>query len=101
MPPFWTRTRRYLTAVWLGTVLLEAVVLMLAARTNNSWFLLLALALLALPIAAMDATWRWMSRAPRKRWKRHDLEDALAAEAARAAAAAAQPEGLPTAPRAG
>lgn len=108
MPRFWTRTRRYMTVLWLGTLGLEAVVLLLASRTNNSWFLLLALAILALPIAAMDATWRWVSREPRKRWKRHDLEEALAAEAALAAAAAAQPVGtsrapepLPTAPRGG
>jgi cytochrome bd-type quinol oxidase subunit 1 len=108
MPRFWTRTRRYMTLLWLGTIGLELVVLMLASRTNNSWFLVLALAILALPILAMDATWRWVSRPPRKRWKRHDLEEALAAEARLAAAAAAQPaaearapERLPTAPQGG
>ena len=90
MTRFWTRTRRYMAVVWLGALVLEAGALVLANRTNNSWFLLLALALLVIPIAAMDATWRWFSREPRKRWKRHDLEDALAAEAAQAAAAAAQ-----------
>jgi cytochrome bd-type quinol oxidase subunit 1 len=89
MTRFWTRTRRYMTVLWLGTFGLEAVVLLLANRTNNSWFLVLAAALLVLPIAAMDATWRWFGREPRKRWKRHDLEDALAAGAVQAAAASA------------
>jgi hypothetical protein len=81
MTQFWTRTRRYMAALWLGTLALEAVVLWMAHRTNSSWFLLLALALLAVPIMATDATLRWLGRPPRKRWKRHDLEDALAAEA--------------------
>ena len=79
MSRFGTRTRRYMAVVWLGCLALEAVVLVLANRTNNSWFLVLALALLVIPIAAMDATWRWFSREPRKRWKRHDLEEAVAA----------------------
>jgi hypothetical protein len=82
MARFWTRTRRFMTVLWLGTIALEAVVIELVRRTNNSWLLLLGLALLAIPIAAMDVTWRWFGREPRKRWKRHDVEDALAAEAA-------------------
>jgi hypothetical protein len=82
MTRIWTRTRRYMAVLWLGTIALEGVVLVLAARTNNSWVLLLGLALLVIPIAAMDATWRWFGREPRKRWKRHDLEDALAAHSA-------------------
>lgn len=94
MPPFWTRTRRFMTLLWLGTLVLEAGVFVLADRTNNSWVLLLGLALLAIPIAAMDITWRWFSRPPRKRWKRHDLEDELAA----AAAAAASPRPAPPTP---
>jgi hypothetical protein len=81
MPAFWTRTRRYLTAVWLGTAVLELGVLTLAKRTDNSWFLLLALALLLLPLFATDMTLRWVSRAPRKRWKRHDVEAALGTSA--------------------
>ena len=79
MSRFWTRTRRYLAVVWLVTLVLEAVTLELARRTNNSWFLLLAFALLAIPIAGVEMTTRWTGRPPRKRWKRHDLEDALAA----------------------
>lgn len=98
MPGFWTRTRRYMALVWLGGLALEAVVLVLANRTNNSWFLVLALALLVIPIAAMDATWRWFGREPRKRWKRHDLEAAVAAGLpyAEARAAVAQPASAPS-----
>ena len=102
MPGFWTRTRRYMAIVWLGGLALEAVVLVLANRTNNSWFLVLAAALLVIPIAAMDATWRWFGREPRKRWKRHDLEEALAAgvpypeaQAAASQAASAQAASVP------
>ena len=100
MPRFWTRTRRYMTVLWLGTIALEAGALLLANRTNNSWFLVLALAILVIPVAAMDATWRWFGREPRKRWKRHDLEEALAAGGVQAAAAAApaQPAAGPRAP---
>jgi hypothetical protein len=79
MSRFWTRTRRYLAVVWLGTIVLEALALELARRTNNSWFLLLALALLVIPIVGVEMTTRWTGREPRKRWKRHDLEDAIAA----------------------
>ncbi|HST62247.1 MAG TPA: hypothetical protein VLK84_26320, partial [Longimicrobium sp.] len=87
------RTRRYMAVVWLGCLALEAVVLVLANRTNNSWFLVLAAALLIIPIAAMDATWRWFSREPRKRWKRHDLEGGLPSDGPYAGAAP------PSAPR--
>jgi hypothetical protein len=82
MARFFTRTRRFMAGLWLGTIALEAGVLVLADRTDNSWVLLLGLGLLAIPLAAMDMTWRWFARPARKRWKRHDLEDALAAEAA-------------------
>ena len=101
MPGFWTRTRRYMALVWIGALALEAVVLVLASRTHNSWFLVLALALLLIPVAAMDATWRWFGREPRKRWKRHDLEEALAAGMPydKARAAVAQP--APAPPQAG
>jgi hypothetical protein len=74
---FWTRTRRYLALVWLGAAILEAVVLVLADRTNNSWFLLLALAILAIPLVATDRTVEWLRRPPRKRWKIHDVEDGI------------------------
>ena len=83
MARFGTRTRRYLAALWLGAAALELVAFELARRTVNSWFLLLALALLLVPIAATAKTLHWLRRAPRKRWKRHDVEAALA-EAARA-----------------
>ena len=79
MARFWTRTRRYLAVVWLVTIVLEAVALELARRTNNSWFLLLAFMLLVIPIAGVEMTTRWTGRAPRKRWKRHDVEDAIKA----------------------
>ncbi|HYH78555.1 MAG TPA: hypothetical protein VEX86_02130 [Longimicrobium sp.] len=79
MTQFWTRTRRYVALVWIGAAAVEAVVLEMARRTNNSWLLLLALALLVVPIAATEMTLRWFGRAPRKRWKRHDMDAALAA----------------------
>jgi len=77
MAQFWTRTRRYLAAVWIGTAVAEAGVLEMARRTNNSWILLLGLALLVVPLAATEMTLRWLGRAPRKRWKRHDVEAGL------------------------
>lgn len=89
--PFWTRTRRYMAAVWLGTAALEAVVLVLANRINDSWFLLLAALILILPFVGWELTARWLERPARKRWKRHDLEDAAKA------AAGAQPSPPPTA----
>lgn len=79
MPPFWTRTRRYLTALWLGTAVVEAVVFETARRTDNSWVLLLGAALLVVPLAATGRTLEWLGRAPRKRWKRHDVEAGLIA----------------------
>ena len=84
MARFGRRTWRYLAAVWLGAAAMELVVLELARRTHSSWVLLLGAALLVVPLAATDMTFGWLSRAPRKRWKRHDLED----ERARAAQAA-------------
>lgn len=86
----WTRTRRYMAALWLGTAAVEAVVLEMARRTNDSWVLLLGLALLLVPLAAMEKTRDWFGRAPRKRWKRHDVEAALAA--------APEPAGPPVEP---
>jgi hypothetical protein len=76
---FWTRTRRFLAAVWVSTILLEAVVVELFRRTFDSWVLLLGVALLAIPIAAGEMTSRWIGRPKRKRWKRHDLDDAVKA----------------------
>lgn len=95
MAQFWTRTRRYLAAVWIGTAVVEAVVFELARRTNNSWILLLGLALLVVPLAATEMTLRWFGRAPRKRWKRHDVEAGLAT----APEVAYPPEPAPDAPR--
>ena len=91
MTGFLTRTRRYMAGLWLGTALLEVVVLELARRTNNSWFLLLALAVLAIPLAAAEMTSRWFGRAPRKRWKRHDVEAGLAVASEPAVAAPVPP----------
>lgn len=96
MAGFWTRTRRYMAAVWLGTALALAVVLYLADRTNDSWFLLLAVAVLILPLVGWELTDRWLKRPKRKRWKRHDLEEAEKA----AAAAAARGETIPPSPAA-
>ena len=70
-----------MAAVWLGTAVLMAVVLYLADRTNDSWFLLLAAAVLILPLVGWELTDRWLKRPKRKRWKRHDLDDAARAEA--------------------
>jgi len=81
MTRFGKRSQRFVAALWLGTVVAEAIVFELARRTNNSWFLLLAAMLVAIPLAAGELTWRWFSRPARKRWKRHDLEDALKAAA--------------------
>ncbi|HET6232249.1 MAG TPA: hypothetical protein VFE05_19400 [Longimicrobiaceae bacterium] len=78
MTQFWTRTRRFLAVLWLGAAVMEAVVLELARRTNDSWVLLLGLALLVIPIVATSRTSKWFGRVPRKRWARHDLEDARA-----------------------
>jgi hypothetical protein len=68
-----------MTALWACTLALEAGLLVLANRINNSWILLVGLALVLIPIAAADMTLRWFGREPRKRWKRHELKDALTA----------------------
>ena len=78
MGRFGTRTRRYLAVLWLGAAALEVVVLELARRTYNSWFLLLGFALLLVPLVATERTFHWLGRPPRKRWKRHDVEAGLA-----------------------
>ncbi len=78
MAGFWTRTRRFLAALWLGAIAVELVVLWLAHRTNSSWVLLLGLALLVVPLVATDRTLHWFGRAKRKRWKRHDVQGAPA-----------------------
>ncbi|MET0397668.1 MAG: hypothetical protein ABW277_12635 [Longimicrobiaceae bacterium] len=96
MARFWTRTKRYMAALWLGTLAVEAVVLEMARRTDNSWVLLLGAALLVVPLAATDRTLEWFGRAPRKRWKRHDVEDA-----ALAAAREGRPPADPPGPRSG
>lgn len=82
MAKIWTRTRRYLVALWLGAVVLEIALIELVKRTNNSWLLLLAVVILLVPLVATERTFEWLGRAPRKRWKRHDVEAALAAAAA-------------------
>lgn len=87
MVRIWTRTRRYLAALWLGASALELGLYELQKRTDNSWLLLLWLGMLLVPLAATERTFVWLGRHPRKRWKRHDVEDALAAAATAAAAA--------------
>ncbi|MFL5540179.1 MAG: hypothetical protein ACJ8J0_14410 [Longimicrobiaceae bacterium] len=76
---FWTRTRRYLAILWVSAIVLEAAVLAMFQRTNDSWVLLLALLILAIPIAAGVMTSDWFGRPRRKRWKQHDLEAAIKA----------------------
>lgn len=85
MAKFGKRTVRYLAALWIGAVALELVLLEVASRRHDAWLVLLALAILAVPVVATVNTADWLRRAPRKRWKRHDLED----ERARAAVARA------------
>jgi hypothetical protein len=80
MSPVLTRTRRFLLVVWAGAAVLEVIVLLLAYRTNNSWFLLLAFGLLFIPFLATERTLKWLGREPRKRWKRHDVEAGLITE---------------------
>ena len=92
MGRFGKRTRRYLAALWIGAAALELGVLELARRTHNSWVLLLGAALLVVPLVATEKTFQWLGRAPRKRWKRHDVEAALAAEPAGGEARAGGPE---------
>ncbi|HET7231172.1 MAG TPA: hypothetical protein VFJ16_14260 [Longimicrobium sp.] len=79
MAKFWTRTRRYLAIIWGSTIIIEAALLEMFRRTNDSWVLLLGLGLLVIPIVAGEMTSRWFARPKRKRWKRHDLEAAVAA----------------------
>jgi hypothetical protein len=81
--------------LWTATAAVEAVVLETARRTDNSWVLLLGAALLVVPLAAADRTLEWLGRAPRKRWKRHDVEAGIVA--------APEPAGPPAAaePRSG
>ena len=74
-----TRTRRFMAVLWISTIVLEAALLELFRRTNDSWVLLLGLGLLVVPIAAGEMTSRWVSRPKRKRWQRHDLDDAVKA----------------------
>ena len=78
MTRIWTRTRRYLAALWLGAAALELGVFALARRTNTSWVLLLGALLFLVPLVATERTFQWLGRPARKRWKRHDVEDALA-----------------------
>jgi hypothetical protein len=93
MTKFWTRTRKYMAVLWLGTAAVEALVFEAARRTDNSWVLLLGAALLVVPLAATDRTLEWFGRAPRKRWKRHDVEAGLVAAPEPEAPAAARPPG--------
>jgi 4-hydroxybenzoate polyprenyltransferase len=82
MAKFGKRTWRYLAAIWIVAIAAELVLLEMARRTYDSWLLLLALAILVVPIAVTVRTYDWLARAPRKRWKRHDVEDEVARAAA-------------------
>jgi 4-hydroxybenzoate polyprenyltransferase len=81
MTRFGKRTQRFVAGVWLGTAAAEVVLFELARRINDSWFLLAAGLIVVVPLVAGELTWSWFSRPARKRWKRHDLEDAMAAAA--------------------
>jgi len=81
MSRFGARSQRFVAGVWLGTAAAEVVLFELARRINDSWFLLVAAAIVVVPLLAGELTWNWFSRPARKRWKRHDLEDAMAAAA--------------------
>jgi purine-cytosine permease-like protein len=76
---FWTRTRRFLAILWVSTIILEAALFELFRRTNDSWVLLLALLIVAIPIVAGAMTSDWFTRPRRKRWKQHDLDEAIRA----------------------
>ena len=76
---FWTRTRRFLAVLWASAIVAEAAVYELFQRINNSWVLLLALLILAIPLVAVAMTSDWLGRPRRKRWKQHDLDDAIRA----------------------
>jgi hypothetical protein len=73
MSQFWTRTRTFLAVVWIATFVGEFLVYKLVQRTDNSWVLLLFLAVLVVPIVATDMTVRWVKRPRRERWARHDV----------------------------
>ena len=92
MARIWTRTHRYLAAVWLIAAALEVAVFELAKRRSDSWVLLLGAALFLVPLIATERTFNWLGRPSRRRWKRHDVEDELA-RAAKAARAAARGRG--------
>ena len=81
MTRFGARTQRFVAAVWLGAVAAEVVLFLLARRFNDSWFLLVAALMVVTLLVAGELTWHWFSRPVRKRWKRHDLEEATKAEA--------------------
>ena len=75
----WTRTRRFMLGVWVSTLVIELVLFVLFRRTWDSWVLLLGVLMLIVPYAAVWLTSRWLGRPKRKRWKRHDLEEAVKA----------------------
>jgi hypothetical protein len=69
---------RYLAAVWFGSAAVVALLLWVASYRHDAWFLLLAVAVLLVPVVATGKSVEWLGRTPRKRWKRHDVEDELA-----------------------
>jgi hypothetical protein len=73
MSQFWTRTRIFLIVVWSATIVAELLVYKAVQHTDNSWVLLLFLAVLVVPIVATDMTVRWVKRPTRERWARHDV----------------------------
>lgn len=93
MAKFGKRTWRYLAAIWLAALALELVVLEMARRRYDSWLLLLAAVLLVIPIAVTVRTYDWLARAPRVRWKRHDVEDEIARQERGRTAHRAEPPG--------
>ena len=95
MSGFWTRTRTFLVLVWTATIAAEMLTMKLVEHTDNSWVLLLFLAILVVPIVATDMTVRWVKRPSRERWARHDV--AAAAQAPRIVVEAPV-EGAPQAP---
>lgn len=77
MAGFWTRSRRFVALLVVSTIVLELAAFELFRRTNDSWVLLLALAILMIPIVAAGMASSWFGRPKRKRWKRHDLDAAV------------------------
>lgn len=73
MSQFWTRTRIFLAVVWIGAIAAEIGVVLAVGVIDNSWVLVLFLAILAVPVIATDMTIRWMRRPARTAWARHDL----------------------------